>query len=884
MIEKIYQQLACFKSIEYKDFNSYPVDGDLLCLIRKYIPINWKTLRKGAWQMFSINNFMPDQGFKIHISATYNNRQKIIEIAIPILVKYKVDFKILTDDLSYTFINSKIQNPGSSGKYITIYPSTNELFKTLIEELYISLKNEIGPYILSDRRYKNCKCLYYRYGAFKPMTKKSEAGFDIYCLKNQEGELIEDGRHPYCTFPSWIDDPFMDEQWFKKFYASNDETDLFSNRYKLFSMIHSSNTGGIYKAIDTLSNKNVIIKEARPYTCSLNKEDSISRLRKERDFLINNQNNVAIPRYIDYFTEWEHEYLVMENIEGLPLNRFNNHNNPLFNNNSKYTKEEYSNLLISLWIKMAEIVNQIHKNNFIVGDISYFNFIIENKSNNLTVRIIDFETSNKINNKDNSEIATPGFIPYNGKKLNSIYSDIFALASTFIACIYPINNIYSLMNSQDRDKLRKYLISLIGMNNKINLLFSDILESKFEIIKNIDDLISFLKSISNNHQIKKQNILLLGNSKITNLYFKLLNNVKNRIDFWNDKSLIATDPNAFYSNTLCTSYGTAGIIHALSYIRENISSKLYGNILSKDLNNLQLGLYIGLSGIAWTLLENEIKFSENLFDYICHNYDNVEEINLYYGLSGIGLSLLYAYNKLKKKEYLDTTIAIYNKINKSIIYRNGSFFDKNGNKLLLGYYYGLSGIDYFFLELYKITNNISILNSIKSHLKHYEDGIVFFDNYSSVVATKENNNTICTPYLENGSAGVLRFLLKYFDLTKENSILSIVNLLSTDIMKVDITPFSGLNIGMAGLINTLLDLFIIFNDEKYIEKARTYITSIYKMIINIENNNYIAANQLFRISDDYISGSFGVLCTLYRYLSLINDKNSKCPNFDFMLN
>lgn len=236
-------------------------------LAKKLLPSDWKMEEMDDIWIVCSNpkNDFPKQGFKIHISATILNAKEILKTSIPIIVSHNSNFKFLKELKNLLFMTSKMANRGSSGKFITIYPPDEETFKALLEELYKSLKHYEGPYILSDMRYKDCKVLYYRYGGFWKMERINVKGERVYVIEAPDGSYYDDIRHPFYTLPPWVKDPFDNET------ISPKEEIILKERYKVISAIQFSNNGGIYNAYDLLENKEVIIKEARPYvSMSLN--------------------------------------------------------------------------------------------------------------------------------------------------------------------------------------------------------------------------------------------------------------------------------------------------------------------------------------------------------------------------------------------------------------------------------------------------------------------------------------------------------------------------------------------------------------------------------------------------------------------------------------
>ena len=101
----IYQQFTIFEWNDYPNISLMPINDGFLKEIRHLIPNkDWKVSRSGIWQYFSPKNSdIPLQGWKIHISATYNNRVKIAQKAIEVLVKNSIHFKVLADNRRFIY-------------------------------------------------------------------------------------------------------------------------------------------------------------------------------------------------------------------------------------------------------------------------------------------------------------------------------------------------------------------------------------------------------------------------------------------------------------------------------------------------------------------------------------------------------------------------------------------------------------------------------------------------------------------------------------------------------------------------------------------------------------------------------------------------------------
>lgn len=199
---------------------------------------------KSPWKFYNNpNHTLKEQGWKIHVSATMNNAQDILEVVSQIMFKHQIPFKHIKDKQSLFNMNSKHGNRTSSGKFIAIYPSSNNMFFRLLNELYEELKHyENGPYILNDKSWKDSN-IYYRYGAFKNIyNERGEL-----CIKDENGNLIPDNRQPYYKIPEFVSDfdQYLDSK--NNLLDTQDVSNF--NDYEFQGVLRFNNGGGIYTGI-----------------------------------------------------------------------------------------------------------------------------------------------------------------------------------------------------------------------------------------------------------------------------------------------------------------------------------------------------------------------------------------------------------------------------------------------------------------------------------------------------------------------------------------------------------------------------------------------------------------------------------------------------------
>ena len=102
---------------------------------------------------------LPQQGWKVHVSAFYDNYRRVLKKVAKYCYLKRIPFKyVLSIQLRDPL--GKQASRLAAGKLITIYPKDDQQFEEIVLDLYKALRNIHGPYILTDRRYRNSRCLY----------------------------------------------------------------------------------------------------------------------------------------------------------------------------------------------------------------------------------------------------------------------------------------------------------------------------------------------------------------------------------------------------------------------------------------------------------------------------------------------------------------------------------------------------------------------------------------------------------------------------------------------------------------------------------------------------------------------------------------------------
>ena len=438
--------------------------------IEPLLPEEWCVQRYQIWLSTSYepaDRLLGEQGFKIHISGTPATAYELIDLVTPACVAENTTFKLVADPALLSMVCSKSYHRGGSGKFFTLYPPDIATFKRLLESLHQRTQHLDGAYILSDRRYKNSKVVFYRYGGILPHRNLNADGTKtaIFMRPNDEGIYVDD-RNPFFKLPDWIEDPFPKEE-------ASEDSGLLNNRYDVREVLSFSNSGGVYKAWDTEQECEVVIKEARPHTAPWYFGDNMldAQALLENEWLILNKLKDAAftAQPIELYAEWEHTFLVQEMLPGLPLTNYRASDDlrllPFHEDQGMV--ENFCDRFRTLTIGLLKCLRAFHAQGILLGDLSPNNILIEKET--LKIRFIDFESA--WDTQRESDIgklstiwSTPGYRTEERNHRQEITpeDDFYALGMAIYSMILPVQGLFELV-PKARERFVDRISGLVGL-------------------------------------------------------------------------------------------------------------------------------------------------------------------------------------------------------------------------------------------------------------------------------------------------------------------------------------------------------------------------------------------------------------------------------------
>ena len=298
----------------------------------------------------------------------------------------------MADNRLLSYVNSKRWGRGSSGKFITIYPPNSDSFGTLIEELGSETAGFVGPYILSDRRYRDSHVVFYRYGGFRQTQSLNVDGTMTPIIFDPNGDPLPDERLPYFKVPPWVTDPLGD-------WPGNDapNSTLLNGRFKVEKVLSFSNAGGVYAGRDVVTAASIVLKEARPLTSCWPRQgelfDSVAALEREFQLLERLRDLDCVPTPIALFTEWEHSFLAEEFVDGTRLGdvRLTDGLSLVEILSDQQRLTEFQQFFSAIAVGLIDAVASIHEQGVILGDVSPNNILFH--SIGPKIAIIDLESA-----------------------------------------------------------------------------------------------------------------------------------------------------------------------------------------------------------------------------------------------------------------------------------------------------------------------------------------------------------------------------------------------------------------------------------------------------------------------------------------------------------
>ncbi|MGY0466446.1 class III lanthionine synthetase LanKC [Kitasatospora sp. cg17-2] len=817
---------------------------------RRFVPARvaagWRGSERGVWTAWSTPGARrAEQGWKIHVSARPERAQHVLDAVADICFAEEVPFKHLSAHFFFLALHHKHGARSQAGKFCAVYPPDTPVAARLLDRLAEALHGEEGAYVLSDRRYRDSRTVHYRYGAFGRRSRLLPDGTAQPLLTDGHGHDVPDRRLPYFVLPEGVRDPFVDQEPAPHLGA------IRLRDYEIVQVLQPSNAGGAYRARDTRTGQLVLVKEARPHNgYTWDGVSAQERLRREFDTLtaVHAAAEGVCPRPLERFTEWEHDFLVMEYVEGLPLVTWINRSSPvLLADRPAADFDRYHAACRRVLGSLDDALERLHALGLRFGDVSPGNVIVTPAGD---ARLVDFESATALEARP-ARMGTPGFVPPPAltaeHRADPLFGDRYGLSALALTLLAPFHNAPRL-TAANFALLRRDLAAGSPVPH-------DLWKRATAFRRSGDDRAWTLPDPGQVDADPLGCLTLLAERTASGL---LALADTDRPDW-----VFPPSPQGFRTNTVCVAYGTAGVAHALCRagvpVPDEVRKRLRADALGAA-DTLPPGLAVGSAGVARALARTgHLDEAIDLLHAADRHPLTATTTTLADGRAGIGLAWLALHRLTRDPRHLDRAAAAGD-----AILRHGTDLAPTlGAHDARGLFHGRSGLALFLHHLTGETGEPRWLSAGRALLHEELDRAVALPDGSLSFADNAVNRRVM-PYLATGSAGIGTVLLRYAATADERLLAALPRVLA-DARKVSALQ-AGLHDGFAGLVYLLSEHADRTQQDADRQDALRLATGLLKYAVPHGDGVRWLGTGSLRFSADVANGSAGILLALHRAL------------------
>jgi hypothetical protein len=845
-VDKHYERYCVTDPHFYDSLTSAQPAAAWFATARRPVPDGWRRETRDDWLVYGpVGGRLPDQGWKIHVSACLDNADRILDDVFRYCRDRGLAFKFIHGRAALLMRNAKYARRGTSGKFITIYPGDEAELEIVCRELGDLIDGEPGPYILGDLRLGNGP-LHVRYGGFTSRYCLVDGRIEP-AVTDPSGTLVPDRRDPVFHPPSWAPLP----AFLRPHLAARNANVVVDLPYRIDEAIHFSNAGGLYAAVDTRTGERVVLKEARPHAgLDADGVDAITRLGREQAALERLSDLAAVPRVHDRFPLGEHEILALEYIDAEPLDKLLAERHPMTDATAGPDEyREYSRWALHVYRQIERTIEAIHERGLVYGDLHLVNVLVRTGGPDAgTAVLVDFEVAGPADGYRRPGLRNQGFAAPRGVTGTDI--DRYALACLRLAIFLPLTAMLRLAPEKAAD-----FAAVIGEHFDVPETFLS------EAVATITAAAPVPTNRPRQFDRPARPARSRPDTSGPQTLRKLADVIVDSATPGRDDRLFPGDIEQFHSGGLNIAYGAAGVLYALNATGAGRFPDFEDWLVERALrprSGSRPGFYDGLHGVAYTL--HELGRRQEALDVaelcLAEKWDGLGP-DLMSGLAGIGLNLLHLAAATGEPALRDAAGRACDLLSERLAGiatddpPTGDEAISGGRQPRAGLTHGWTGAALLFLRTYQRTGDTTLLDRAATAIQ--QDLHRCTVRADGSVEVNEGWRTV--PYLAHGSTGI-GIVIDQFLRHRDDHGLAMV---SEGISRAARSPFhaqSGLFAGRAGIIRYLA------GHDRNADRPAAQIRNLAWHAVPYRGGLAFPGDQLLRLSMDLATGSAGVLLAL----------------------
>jgi serine/threonine protein kinase len=796
------------------------------------VPEGWRRGARGLWTVLRPDGMgLPDQGWKIHVSATPRVAGVVLERSAEVLLRRRVPFKFLRSDRALRLMSDKNMSRGSSGKFITVYPADDADLEAVLGELVPAVDGMPGPYILSDLRIGPGP-VHVRYGAFVDLSCADEDGLPVPALRDPSGELVPDVRSPVFRMPEWLSPPPVLEPHL----AARRATSYAGFPYRIEKALHFTNAGGIYVARHRETGRQVVLREARPFAGIDAVADGVERLHREYRALMTLRGLSCVPEIYGLHTAWEHHFLAEEYVQGNTLFDEVIGRYPVPGRSAEGDAEargSYASWVSTVIGNLARALEDIHERGLCFRDVHPRNVIIRPDD---SVVLVDFEFAADIESADGLRVGARGFSAPAGTTPRD--ADAYALWATWLFALMPMVEATAFGPGKP-DQIEAVARDRFGLTPEQGPRRPDAVLAKQRA------------EIAAAPSARPE---VFGPAEWPVTRERLIAGIHTSATPDRDDRLFPAGWEVFQTGGHTLAHGAAGVLLALHRVGDTVPAE-YVDWLVAAADRARpepgYGLYDGLHGVAVVL--DELGRREDAARIRARATASGEPVRagFYGGQAGVALSLCRVAEHTGDPEPLEQATRIADRL--TTLLGEGS---AEGVRMpsSAGLMYGFSGPALLHLRLYRTTGEQRHLTAARECLEwDFERCATMPDGTMQV---KKGHRHL--PYLDEGAAGIALVAREYLDHAEDPAVAHFVAAAAPCFASSYVRE-PGLHHGRAGLVAALSML----GGARHEAALLTSIGNLTWHAVPKEDGLHVQGAGLLRLSADLATGSAGLLLALH---------------------
>lgn len=332
-----------------------------------------------GWNYYKHPDFvMPDQGWKIHISASRSGFESVLNTVKDMIAHESepLSLKFPGDITGMNYLNDGLGGVSQIGKIITIYTLSETQALRLTRWLDSKVEDSKAPYVYGELKFRQGSLVSLRYGDFKGLYREDEFGRPYRVIQGAKGQETSDEYRCVKSLP------------FMQLFDSPEAYEVMSELMPQMIPVYMKKKGkrNSMSALDRQTGLTMHIKIGRRGVGACERGyDDIDKLAYE--YSLTKAVLQDIPIYFAQRTDFA--VIAIPEIEGMPAIEL-----------SRPSLEAYLP-------QMLDRIDGLHQLGIIHRDIKLSNFMIADGS----VRLIDYEAAAHLDSESCPAIGTRSYIP-----------------------------------------------------------------------------------------------------------------------------------------------------------------------------------------------------------------------------------------------------------------------------------------------------------------------------------------------------------------------------------------------------------------------------------------------------------------------------------------